>query len=159
MRGDTVTVEAEMNHVYDYLSMINFRFEDRYAVDVNIDQAVLPIQIPKLILQPIVENSFHHGMRSIATGGRINISGRIDKDRECVVLSVVDNGVGISPERLAQVQKLLNENPLSVSDTPYRALVNINDRIRIACGREYGVSLESTPGEGTRTEICLPITN
>lgn len=158
MRRDTVTVEAEMKHVNDYLSMINFRFDDRYTVEVHMEQAVLPMKIPRLILQPVVENAFSHGMRSIASGGKVQICGNIDGDSQCIVLTVEDNGVGIPADRLEHIQSLLKENPLSVSDTPYRALVNINDRIRIAYGREYGVWLESTPGKGTRTLLRLPIT-
>ena len=73
-------------------------------------------------------------------------------------ISVEDNGVGIPPEKLETLQQLLQANPLSTVDMPYRALININDRIRITYGQEYGVSLESIPGKRTRTMIRLPIT-
>lgn len=157
MRGGVVTVEAEMKHVYDYLSMLSFRFEDRYNVEIHVDKAILPMRIPKLVLQPIVENSFQHGIRNLATQGRVNICGYLDG--EAIILSVEDNGVGIPPEKLEMLQKLLQANPLSTADMPYRALININDRIRITYGQEYGVSLESIPGKRTRTMIRLPITN
>lgn len=157
MRGGVVTVEEEMKHVYDYLSMLSFRFEDRYNVEIHVDKAILPMRIPKLVLQPIVENSFQHGIRNLATQGRVNICGYLDG--ESIILSVEDNGVGIPPEKLEMLQKLLQANPLSTADMPYRALININDRIRITYGQEYGVSLESIPGKRTRTMIRLPITN
>lgn len=157
MRGGVVTVEEEMKHVYDYLSMLSFRFEDRYNVEIHVDKAILPMRIPKLVLQPIVENSFQHGIRNLATQGRVNICGYLDG--EAIILSVEDNGVGIPPEKLEMLQKLLQANPLSTADMPYRALININDRIRITYGQEYGVSLESIPGKRTRTMIRLPITN
>lgn len=157
MRGGVVTVEAEMKHVYDYLSMLSFRFEDRYNVEIHVDKAILPMRIPKLVLQPIVENSFQHGIRNLATQGRVIICGYLDG--EAIILSVEDNGVGIPPEKLEMLQKLLQANPLSTADMPYRALININDRIRITYGQEYGVSLESIPGKRTRTMIRLPITN
>lgn len=156
MRSNEVTVEEEMKHVQDYLSMINFRFEDRYHVEIHVDNAILPMRIPKLILQPVVENAFHHGIRSLATEGRVTICGYLEGEN--MILSVEDNGVGIPAEQLEKLQQLLQANPLSASDTPYRALVNINDRIRIAYGREYGVSLESIPGEYTKTVLRLPIT-
>lgn len=156
MRDNVVTVEEEMKHVQDYLSMINFRFEDRYRVAVHVDEDILPMRIPKLILQPVVENSFHHGIRNLATQGCVTICGYLEG--ETMILSVEDNGVGIPTEKMQQLQQLLQANPLSASDTPYRALVNINDRIRIAYGREYGVSLESIPGERTKTVLRLPIT-
>lgn len=156
MRSGVVTVKEEMDHVYDYLSMLSFRFEDRYRVEVHVDREVLPLRIPKLILQPVVENAFHHGIRSMATDGEVNIRGYLNEGN--LILSVEDNGVGIPSDRLQDLQQLLQANPLSSYDTPYRALVNINDRIRIAYGREYGVSLESVPGKGTRTVLRLPIT-
>ena len=156
MRSNVVTVEEEMKHVQDYLSMINFRFEDRYHVQIQMDNVILPMRIPKLILQPVVENSFHHGIRNLATDGRVDICGYLDGD--AMILSVEDNGVGIPQEQLENLQQLLQANPLSATDTPYRALVNINDRIRIAYGRDYGVSVESEPGKGTRTVLRLPVT-
>lgn len=156
MRGGIVTVDEEMKHVYDYLSMLSFRFEDRYNVEVHVDKTILPMRIPKLVLQPVVENSFQHGIRNLVTQGSVSIRGYQEDD--AIVLSVEDNGVGIPPEKLEMLQQLLRANPLSTVDMPYRALININDRIRITYGQEYGVSLESTPGKGTRTMIRLPIT-
>ena len=156
MRGGVVTVDEEMKHVYDYLSMLSFRFEDRYNVEIHVDRAILPMRIPKLILQPIVENSFHHGIRNLATQGWVNICGYLDGD--AIILSVEDNGVGIPSEKLEMLQKLLQANPLSTPDMPYRALININDRIRMTYGNEYGVSLESIPNKRTRTIIRLPKT-
>ena len=126
-------------------------------MEVQVDDAVLPMRIPKLILQPVVENSFHHGIRNMATDGAVTIRGYLEEEN--LILSVEDNGVGVPGEKLEKLQQLLQANPLSAAEnTPYRALVNINDRIRIAYGREYGVSVESIPGEGTRTVLRLPIT-
>ena len=156
MRGGIVTVDEEMKHVYDYLSMLSFRFEDRYNVEIHVDKTILPMRIPKLVLQPVVENSFQHGIRNLATQGSVSIRGYQEDD--AILLSVEDNVVGIPPEKLEMLQQLLRANPLSTVDMPYRALININDRIRITYGQEYGVSLESTPGKGTRTMIRLPIT-
>ena len=156
MKGSMVTVEEEMKHVRDYLSMINFRFEDRYHVEIHVDDEILPMRIPKLILQPVVENSFHHGIRNLATEGRVDICGYLEE--EIIVLTVEDNGTGIPEEQLEKLRQLLQANPLSAADTPYRALVNINDRIRIAYGREFGVSVESESGKGTRTVLRLPVT-
>ena len=79
-------------------------------------------------------------------------------EEEVIVLSVEDNGIGIPEEQLEKLRQLLQANPLSAADTPYRALVNINDRIRIAYGREFGVSVESESGKGTRTVLRLPVT-
>ena len=76
-----------------------------------------------------------------------------------MILSVEDNGVGVPADKLEKLRQMLQANPLSATEnTPYRALVNINDRIRIAYGKEYGVLLESIPGGGTKTVLRLPVT-
>ena len=156
-RSETVTIEAEMDHVYDYLSMLSFRFEDRYFVDINISNRILPLYTLKLILQPVIENAFHHGVRNMASGGRVRICGDLDEADNCVRFTIEDNGVGIRQERLQKLQTLLSGSPLSVRDGPFMGLVNINDRIHIAYGREYGLSVESTYGSGTRVTIRIPI--
>lgn len=157
MRDNVVTVAEEMKHVKDYLSMINFRFEDRYHVEVQVDDAILSMRIPKLILQPVVENAFHHGIRNMAADGAVTVRGYLEEEN--LILSVEDNGVGVPADKLEKLRQMLQANPLSATEnTPYRALVNINDRIRIAYGKEYGVLLESIPGGGTKTVLRLPVT-
>ena len=156
-RGDVVPIEAEMNHVYDYLSMLSFRFEDRYFVDVRVANRILSLYTPKLILQPVIENAFRHGVRRMASGGCVRISGDLDEAASCVVFTVEDNGAGIPPDRLRQLQSRLASTPLSVHDESFMGLVNINDRIHIAYGSAYGVSIDSEAGSWTRVAVRIPI--
>lgn len=155
--NDTVPIEAEVNHVCDYLAILNFRFSDRYTIDMKIDEQILSLYTLRLILQPVVENAFSHGVRSMMENGHITISGFLDNENNCVTLIVEDNGVGISEKELQALTDLLQANPLSVRDTPFLGLININDRIRIAYGLEYGISLESHPGQGFKAIIRLPV--
>ena len=84
VNGDTVTVQEELDHVYDYLAMLSFRFEDRYFVDLHIDKGLLPLYLPRLVLQPLVENAFTHGVRSMASGGRVCITGTLEEATSAV---------------------------------------------------------------------------
>lgn len=153
---ENVTIRAEIDHIYDYLSMLSFRFEDRYFVDLRISDEILPLQTLKLVMQPVVENAFTHGVRHMASGGSVLISGRLDEQKKCVIFCVEDNGQGIEPERLAYLHKLLRTSPSSQSDVPFMGLVNINDRIHLAYGNHYGVEVESSPGRGTKVTVRIP---
>lgn len=154
---EKVSISEEIDHIYDYLSMLSFRFEDRYSVNLQICDAILPLQTLKLILQPVVENAFTHGLRHMASGGAVLISGSLHDS--CVVFRVEDNGCGIAEDRLLQLQQLLSGHPLVGQDTPFMGLVNINDRIRLAYGNEYGVQVDSTLHQGTAVTIRIPIIN
>ena len=154
---ETVSISDEIDHIYDYLSMLSFRFEDRYFVNLKISDDILPMRTLKLILQPVVENAFTHGLRHMASGGSVLISGYAEND--CVVFRVEDNGCGIAPDRLQQLQQFLSSPPLVGRDVPFMGLVNINDRIRLAYGNRYGVQVESELRQGTRVTIRIPIIN
>lgn len=150
-----ITFDAEMNHLYDYLAMLGYRFEDRFRVDISVDPRILPLMTLKLTLQPIVENAFTHGIQKMLTGGQIRITATLLDD--CVLWCVEDNGQGIHPQLLQKLQKRLQENPLLEKSEPFMGLCNINDRIRLAYGNNYGISLKSQPGQGTSVTIRYPI--
>ena len=152
---EKVTVSEEIDHVYDYLSMLSFRFEDRYSVNLQISDAILPYQCLKLILQPVVENAFTHGLRHMASGGTVLISGNLQND--CIVFRIEDNGCGIAPDRLQQLRQILAAHPLVGQNNPFMGLVNINDRIRLAYGNEYGVQVDSILRHGTTVTIRIPV--
>ena len=152
---EKVTISEEIDHIYDYLSMLSFRFEDRYSVNLQISDKILPLQSLKLILQPVVENAFTHGLRHMASGGTVLISGKLQNN--CVVFRIEDNGCGIAPDRLQQLRQILAAHPLVDQNNPFMGLVNINDRIRLAYGNEYGVQVDSTLHHGTTVTIRIPI--
>lgn len=149
-----VPVSAEISHVNDYLSMLKYRFGDRFLFDVSIGESLMMLKTPKLILQPVVENSFTHGIRNMSKGGKIGISCELS---DAVVFTVKDNGQGMSAERLSYLREQLSANPVAGKDTPFMGLVNTNDRIRIAFGTEYGISIESREGYGTAVKIKIPV--
>ena len=105
----------------------------------------------KLVLQPILENAINYGVSGMDDCGEIKISGKMEK--EMIVLSVTDNGVGMSSEEVSRL--LTGENRVHKHGSGV-GLVNVNNRIKIVFGKEYGVVVESEPDEGTTVSIRLP---
>ena len=154
-KRETVTIRQEMKHVGDYLALLRYRFQDRYTVNIQVADEILPLCILKLVLQPVIENSFQHGIRHLAEGGVVNVLGWAEHGR-VVIFKISDNGAGIAVEELHRLRALLQEDPLTERENTFMGLLNINDRIRIAYGNEYGVSVESELHKGTEITIRLP---
>ena len=105
----------------------------------------------KLILQPILENAINYGVSSMDDCGEIIVSGK--RDNGNIILAVEDNGLGMSEEEAALV--LTDSNRVHKKGSGV-GLVNVNNRIKILFGKEYGLTVESEPDEGTRVSICIP---
>ena len=123
------------------------RFQGKLEVTYDVP-ADCHIQVPSLILQPIVENAIKHGLYPRKSGGSIVITSRVQDDKVLVV--VTDNGVGIPP---AILKDLLNEDLTRKSI----GLSNVHGRLQAIYGREYGLTMESTVGKGTRITIPFPL--
>ena len=150
-----VTLEEEMKHVTNYLKVQQSRFEDRLSYHIDIEDELLKEALPKLLLQPIVENAVVHGVERNTQGGVIRVEGRLKEDR--IEILVSDNGSGISAEKL----KLLNEkfkdkNRIkSVDRTQHIGLVNVYERIQLIYGHKSGIVIKSRQGQGTEIVISL----
>lgn len=108
----------------------------------------------KLILQPLVENAIYHGIKARRGTGNIRITGK--RQGDMIVFSVADNGVGISPQRLEQLKDFLDDG-IPMKDKQGYGSFNINERIKLTFGQEYGLHMTSTEGEGATVEIWHPI--
>ena len=156
-----VSLHDELENVKNYVAIQQFRFEDRISLDIRIDpedKSCMDYMVVKLSLQPIVENSIYYGLEPKNEKGHINIDIRQTPHR--LVITVSDNGVGIKPEKLAVLNEQLTANAPADSGSHRGsgiALSNINQRIRLCFGEEYGMIVRSIPGCGTDTEINLPI--
>lgn len=135
----------ELQFIDDYLSIEMVRFGDNLKVDKEIDEAALDSQIPAMILQPIVENSIRHGLANKLYGGRIRLAARVPEPGR-LSLVVEDDGVGIEESKLATI---LEQAGIGVS--------NVNERLHVLFGDNYRLSIDSRPGQGTRTEIEIPV--
>ena len=119
------------------------RFPDMFEVEYKIQEDLLEEKIIKIILQPIVENCIKHGFENVDSGGKINITA-YDTDRD-IIFEVEDNGNGMEFDPLSREQE---------SSVGY-GIKNVNERIKLEYGEQYGLSFHSTPGEGTLVRIRI----
>ncbi|MDO4261292.1 MAG: sensor histidine kinase [Eubacteriales bacterium] len=150
---DYISVQEEETHIRSYLTIQQFRYRDILEYEIDIPEELYEYQILKLTLQPLVENALYHGIKNKRGLGHIRVAGRREGDR--LAFTVRDNGVGMEPERLEHVRRLIN-GELKEEDVPSGfGLFNVNQRLRLNYGAEYGLLLSSEYGEWT--EICAVI--
>lgn len=149
--ADFVTVEEELKHLEDYITLQRLHFRDQLNVYINVDPALYSCYMPKLILQPLVENALHHGMPSDGSPGLVQIFGY--RDGNDMFFTVNDRGPGIPQEKLKKLIDYLeghSEEVLSIG------LKNTHRRLQLAYGDEYGLTLKSIVDEGTTITAKLP---
>ena len=150
------TIASETEHVSIYLQIQNMRFRDSITFICDIPDELMEYQIPKLTLQPIIENSVLHGILETSDKtGTIVLTGWLEDSD--IVLLISDNGVGIPPEKLDTllVEKTTTETTNAASGTNI-AVYNTHRRLQILYGSDYGLSYTSNPGQGTEVEIRIP---
>lgn len=151
--SDYVRMEDEIAYVDAYLSAQKIRFQDLFDYDFQIDPLLLMTMVPKFIIQPLVENSIYHGfLDAHRKNGSIRI--QVSRRGHRVLISVTDNGIGIPEECIFGI---LNNTQKSSGHYMGVAIGNINKRIHLLCGREYGIGIQSKEGSYTKVEITLPI--
>ena len=151
---DIVSIREELMHVRSYLEIQQVRYQDIMQYEINIPEELNPYMIPKITIQPLVENALYHGIKNKRGLGKIIITGVKEKDYFRLIIE--DNGIGINKDRLMQIRNEINNNKLDGKGI--YGLYNVNERIRLNFGEEYGVSIESNYGEGTTVSIKLPYT-
>lgn len=162
-----VTLEDELKNVENYYIIQQFRFEDRLKIYIDLnsedEQELLTAKMPKLMLQPIVENSIYHGLEEKLGQGIIHI--RITCTEKRLLVSISDNGLGIDEEKVSALNKKLRTVGLEQLESQEKkeqkggiALTNVNSRIQLLFGEEYGLYVYSTINVGTEVEITLPYT-
>ena len=145
---ELITIEKEVEHARSYLKIQNFRYKNQFSYEFQVEEDCLQYYCNKITLQPIIENAIYHGLDRMVDEGRILI--RIYSEGEDVVFRVEDNGVGMSEE---QCRSILHKEP---GDNSGIGIKNVNDRIKIYFGKEYGLSIESELDEGTTVIIRMP---
>ena len=149
---ELVTVRDELQHVRSYLEIQQIRYQDILKYEIDVPQELFDYQIPKITIQPIVENALYHGIKNKRGGGTIVVSGK--DEGETMLIQVKDDGKGMKPERLKEIRRgLLGEK---LGNTAIYGLYNVNERIRLSFGEEYGVNVESTYEVGSCISVRLP---
>lgn len=151
-KGRTViTIKEELQHAQSYMNIQKIRYKNAFSILFDVDPALYSYCTVKLILQPILENAISYGVNGMDDCGEIKVIGR--REGETIILSVSDNGMGMSKEEVDLV--LTDSNTIHKHGTGV-GLVNVNNRIQILFGKEYGIRVESEPDEGTTISICIP---
>lgn len=145
---ELIPIGKEVEHARSYLMIQNFRYKNQFTYSFDIEEECLPYLCNKITLQPIIENAIYHGINRMVDEGEIRI--RIYGEGDDIVFSVSDNGVGMSKE---QCGSILKSEP---GDQTGIGIKNVNDRIKIYFGEEYGITIESEPDEGTCVSIRMP---
>ncbi len=148
---DIITLQTEREQVQSYLNIQQVRYSDILSYEIDIPESLLGCMVPKLVLQPLVENALYHGIKYKRSPGTIHITGQDLGDR--LLLRVADNGVGMDAEQVKALQAGIYED-----NHTGLGLLNVHKRIRLYCGAPYGLSFESEPGRGTTVSVLLPKT-
>lgn len=163
-KGSLVTLRDELANIQNYMMIQRYRFNNRFSMEIYIDEedeAAYDFNIPKLIIQPVVENAVFHGLEERLEGGTVSIEVIVTEKN--MMISVSDNGKGMDDEALSrlnerihsQADMLVEEGEKEQTNTGI-GLPNIHKRIQLLFGEEYGLSVYSTLNQGTDVEITVP---
>jgi two-component system sensor histidine kinase YesM len=153
-RKSFYTLEEEIEYIQDYLFIQRLRFQDKINVSIHLDPGILDSEVPRLILQPIVENAIIHGLEQKLGKGHLFIKGSLYKEQG-IKIQVMDDGIGMERDRVAEL--LANKQRFKPSGKGTgNGVFNVHERIRLLYGEPYGVSVDSTPQIGTQVVVFLP---
>ena len=149
--GKTETsLTGALDIVKSYLTIQNIRFNNKIEYEISIPEKYMGLIVPKLLLQPIVENSIYHGLEKKKGVGHLSIS--CSESEETLLIHIDDDGVGIPPEQLARLEHTFQNG----EDEEHFALKTLNKQIKLKYGKDYGLLIKSRQEEGTRVTIVLP---
>ena len=151
--GKSVTLARELTMLGDYIYLQEQRFGERIEFEFELDESFHQMHIPCLILQPLVENAITHGVGSYTENGKIQIKTSYDKEKECGIISIGDNGLGITPERLSQLRKELHCQEIQREKI---GLANVYMRLQIFFDQKADMEIVSVPRKWTEIRLILP---
>lgn len=152
--GEFVTVEQELHHVQNYIFIQKVRYGDKFEVFINVEEELKQCKILRFVLQPMVENAILHGIVPMTGSGTIEIT--VEKKDEMLCVRVEDDGVGMDSMQIEQLIEYINRNAAEEEKTKSIGVKNVHQRIRLACGEEYGVLVESVLYSGSCFIMTFP---
>lgn len=151
-----VKVSEEVEYIKDYLALLNLRFDYEIFLSLNMPESIMQQDIPKMSLQPIIENAIYHGIEELAEDTTIYMKGIIEGD-DCVI-EITDAGKGMTEEEIGVLEKkIAGEIETSGGSGNGIGLKNVQDRIHISFGEEYGISFASKLGCYTKVSVRIPM--
>jgi len=152
-KREIITVKEELDIIRSYLTIQQMRFQDKVNVSITVDKAMMELPIPRFILQPIIENAYQHGLEIKMGKGQLFINGFLLDN--ALKFQIIDDGVGI-PEDILEALFSDDRQAVYAKAGTGNGLLNVQNRIRLLCGDNYGLSVQSQPNLGTIIEIMLP---
>lgn len=152
---DWITISEELERIRSYLTIQQIRYRDILDFQIDVDDGVSENTILKLILQPLVENALYHGIKNKRQGGTIIVRAK-PKGSDEVQIEVEDDGIGFTPEKLAQLRAELEDDTGDIKLESGFGIGNVNKRIRLYYGKPYGLTVESEYTTGTRVTLVIP---
>ena len=152
--GDSVPLKEELDIARCYLSIQSIRFGHRFDYSMDVTPEAESALIPRMCLQPLIENAVTHGLEERLDSGHLAVRAAVEAGE--LVIDVSDNGQGIPPERLQALEEVLRHPDLEAPEQSGVGLSNVARRIHLARGNAFGISIDSAPGEGTTVTIRLP---
>ena len=146
---ELISIKDELKHAESYLVIQSFRYKNQFTYKFSVDKSVEDCLCSKITVQPLIENAIYHGIDRMVDEGRIDITVRAGENDD-IFIDVEDNGIGMTAE---QCKKILQKER---SDSGGIGVKNVNDRLKIYFGDQYGLSIESEPDEGTKVTVHLP---
>jgi two-component system sensor histidine kinase YesM len=152
---DWITIGEEVERTRSYLIIQKMRYRDIVDYQIEVDEAVAGNTVLKLVLQPLVENALYHGIKNKRQGGTIVVRAQ-QRNQDEILLQVEDNGIGFTAEKLAQLQAELADESGEIKLESGFGIGNVNKRIRLYYGKQYGLSIKSEDQAGTCVTIVIP---
>lgn len=163
-KGNLVTLRDELANIQNYMMIQRYRFNNRFSLEIFIDEEdeeAYDYLVPKLIIQPVIENAIFHGLEERLEGGKVEIEVIVTENN--LILTVSDNGIGMDNKSLTELNNRIHAINTAIEETEkYKelhtgiALPNIHKRIQLLFGKEYGLNVYSTLNQGTDVEIMIP---
>ncbi len=153
--GEYVSIEEEFKHIKNYIFIQEARFGDKFNVEYNIQSELMKCKMLRFILQPIIENAIVHGLSKRDTKGNLIIT--FKREQDDLIIKIEDNGVGMTPENLERLNEYIHYSDKNLKNkTKSIGIKNVDNRIKLACGIDYGIQIDSKLNEGSYFTIRLP---
>lgn len=145
-----VSIRVEIEHCQYYIGIQQIRYPRKFEVEWQIDDKIMDYKIPRITLQPLIENAIYHGIKPMFSGGLITVTGGLEGD--AIVIRVMDNGVGADAERIEAINREFADKTW-ITASNHIGVKNVNQRIKLTFGENYGLHIESEPGKGTTVTV------
>lgn len=153
--GEFVTLQQELDHTNNYIFIQKIRQGNRFEVFYDIEMDGEKYQILRFVLQPIVENAIQHGLGNLTGKGTLEISACVREDM--LLIKIADDGIGMERQKVEELQAYINSTEKEKDSAKSIGIRNVNQRIKLSCGEEYGVTIDSYPYQGSCFTLRLPV--